>query len=263
MDLKDRLTRRRFSLGAAGLGATLIAPATRQTVGATPAPIREIVPPQVSDPSTYDVYIPTACKAGDFYLYSCEFDAAWAVMKTFGVDASFEEQMAAIKVDRRIEPYYQETARGVVIYGGDITTQYSGDYTRSFLARTTGAGMRSVFKHFGFRVTHVSTRERIEQNLQRGRLVWIKTTVDFNDWTTATWITPEGKELEAVFTNDHAVTVIGYNQNVVVIRDILGPTDTNWQRPHEYEVTWERFLHCWGAQGSDGLGVGLYDEDES
>jgi hypothetical protein len=256
-----RLSRRAFSLGAAGLGTTLALPFTRQTTLATPRAIDEIVPMPVNDPSFYDVYIPTACKAGDFYYYSCEFDAAWAVMKTYGVDASFEEQMSAIKVDRRIEPWHEQTSRGVIIHGGDITTRYSGDYTSSFLARTTGAGMRSVFKHFGFRVTHVHTRERIEQSLQRGRLVWIKTTVDFKDWTPATWITPEGKELQVVFTNDHAATVIGYNQDVVVIRDILGPTDTNWQRPHEYEVSWDRFLECWGAQGSDGLAVGPYDEE--
>jgi uncharacterized protein YvpB len=258
----DRLSRRAFSLGAAGLGTTLAFPFIRQSVGATPRAIEEIVPPPVNDPSYYDVYIPTACKAGDFYYYSCEFDASWAVMKTYGIDAPFEEQLAAIKIDRRIEPYAQETANGVMIYGGDITTAYSGDYTSSFLARTTGAAMRAVFKHYGLRVTHVHTRERIEQNLQRGRLIWIKTTVDFKDWTPATWVTPEGKELDVVYTNDHAAIVIGYNQDVVVIRDILGPTDTNWQRPHEYEVTWDRFLECWGAQGSDGLAVGPYGDDD-
>lgn len=254
-----RLTRRTFARGAAALGIASALPLRRQSVSAEPAQIVEIEPTPISDPASYDVYIPTACKAGDFYYYSCEFDAAWAVMKTFGVDASFEEQLAAIKIDRRIEPYYQENADGVVIYGGDITTSYSGDYTNNFLTRTTGAGMRSVFKHFGFRVTHVHDREKIEQNLQLGRLIWIKTTVDFKDWRTATWITPEGKELDVVFTNDHAAVVMGYDQDKVVMRDTLGPTDTNWDRLHEYEVPWDRFLECWAAQGSDGLAVGLLD----
>jgi len=49
--------------------------------------------------------------------------------------------------------------------------------------------------------------------------------------------------------------VIGFNADVVVIRDVLGPTSTNWRRPQEYEVSWETFLNAWGAQGFDGLAV--------
>src|SRR4051812_18039414 len=143
----DRLTRRSFTLGVAGLGTALALSAPRRA--AASAPIVEMMPPHVADLASYDVYIQAACKAGDFYYYSCEFDAAWAVMKTYGIDAPFEEQLAAIKIDWRIEPYYEETANGVMIYGGDITSAYSGDYTSSFLARTTGAAMRSVFKHYG------------------------------------------------------------------------------------------------------------------
>jgi len=41
-----------------------------------------------------------------------------------------------------------------------------------------------------------------------------------------------------------------------VIRDVLGPTRSNWERPYEYEVAWDTFLACWGAQGRDGLAVG-------
>jgi hypothetical protein len=252
----DRISRRGFALGAAGLAArSALRPARSLAAKA----VVEISPPPVSDPDGYDVYIPAACKAGDFYQYSCEFDAAWAVLKTYGVDTTLEEQLAAITIDRRIEPYYEETADGVVIYGGDITTAYSGDYTANFLARTTGAAMRHVFKHFGMRVTHVHDRERIEQNLQHGHLIWIKTTVDFLDWVPATWITPEGKRVDVVLGNDHAAIVMGYDQDVVVIRDVLGPTSSNWERPFEYEVDWETFLRCWGAQGSDGLAVGPAD----
>jgi hypothetical protein len=58
-----------------------------------------------------------------------------------------------------------------------------------------------------------------------------------------------------VLGNDHAVVVIGFNADVVVIRDVLGPTSTNWRRPQEYEVGWETFLRSWGAQGFDGLAV--------
>jgi hypothetical protein len=255
-DRRHLYSRRTFALGAAGLAAGL---ALKPRRGSASAPIVEITPPPVSDPSGYNVYIPAACKAGDFYTYSCEFDAAWAVLKTYGIDSTFEEMIGLVKMDRRIEPYYQETARGALIYGGDITRAYSGDYTWNYLSKTTGTAMRRLFKHYGMRVTHVRTRKRIEQNLQRGRLVWIKTTVDFLDWIPATWITPEGAELPVVLGNDHAAIVMGYNDRVVVMRDTLGPTSSNWNRPYEYEVAWDRFLYCWAAQGSDGLAVGPYD----
>jgi hypothetical protein len=42
---------------------------------------------------------------------------------------------------------------------------------------------------------------------------------------------------------------------VVVIRDALGPTSTNWNRAYEYEVPWDAFLAAWEAQGFDGLAV--------
>ena len=41
-----------------------------------------------------------------------------------------------------------------------------------------------------------------------------------------------------------------------VIRDVLGPTSTNWERPYEYEVPWDQFLACWWAQGNDGQAIG-------
>lgn len=249
----DRVSRRGLVLGAVGLTALA---SSRAKAAALPRPIDEIQPDPVSDPASYDVYIRAACKAGDFFRYSCEFDAAWAVLKTYGIDTTFEELFALIDVDRRIEPYYEETDNGVVIYGGDISTAYSGDYTANFLARTTGNGMRRVFKYFGMRVTRVHDRTRIEQSLQRGRLIWIKTTVDFLDWVPATWITPEGKQIQVALGNDHAAVVMGYNRDVVVMRDVLGPTSSNWNRVYEYEVAWETFLRCWGAQGSDGLAVG-------
>jgi hypothetical protein len=59
-----------------------------------------------------------------------------------------------------------------------------------------------------------------------------------------------------VLGNDHAQVIIGYNDDVVVIRDVLGPTSTNWSRPYEYEVAWDQFLACWWAQGNDGQAIG-------
>lgn len=254
----NRFNRRSFALGAAGLGASLALPA-RPAVAAPPV---EIVPPTIRDPSSYIAYVPTACKSGPFYIYTCEFDASWAVLKTFGIDAPLDEQLSLIEIDRRIEPYAEWTASGPVIYGGDISRYYSGDYTHNFLARTTGPVMRKVFQHYGLRAVRVHTRDRVEDHLRVGRIVWIKMTVDFLDWVEATWVTPEGDRSPVVFSNDHAAIVIGYDENVVVIRDVLGPTDTNWGRPYEYEVPWETFLRCWGAQDSDGIAVGRYDESD-
>jgi hypothetical protein len=256
----NRLSRRSFAAGAVALAAGAAVGQRRSLAAATP-PV-EITPPMVSDVSAYDAYVPTACKDGPFYTYTCEFDASWAIMKTFGIDAPLEEQVGAIKVDRRVEPYYQETANGIVIYGGDIARAYSGDYTSSFLARTTGDGFRRVFTHYGLRSTKVHTRERIEQHLRKGRIIWIKMTVDFKDWVDATWVTPENEQIPVVFSNDHAAIVIGYNSQVAVVRDVLGPTSTNYQRAYEYEVPWDRFMYCWGAQSYDGLAVGLNEDSD-
>jgi hypothetical protein len=254
----NRLSRRNFALGAAGLGAALALP-TRQV---NAAPLVEIVPPKISDPSNYIAYVETACKTGPFFIYTCEFDASWAVLKTFGIDATLEDQLALIDIDRRIEPYYEWTATGPVIYGGDIKRAYSGNYTNNFLARTTGPVMKKLFRQYGLRAVQVSTRERLEDHLRVGRIVWIKMTVDFLDWVDATWITPEGEQFRVVFSNDHAAIVIGYNDDVVVIRDVLGPTDTNWGRLYEYEVPWDTFMRSWGAQSLDGVAVGRHADSD-
>jgi hypothetical protein len=227
-----------------------------------PATLAQSVPvlnyPQpLRDPSAYTAYVPCASKTGPFYHYTCEFDSGWAIMQTFGIDVTLEDQLAIIPIDTRLEPYYEWTDSGVNIYGGDITAAYSGDYTSNFLCRTTAPVMRKVFQHYGLYTKVIGTQQRIKNHLDRGRLIWIKITVDFKDWTPATWITPEGVQIQVVLSNDHAMIVMGYNDDVVVIRDVLGPTDTNWNRPYELEVPWDRFLYCWGAQGNDGLSVGL------
>ena len=215
-------------------------------------------PPQLAaaeDGRGYDAYIPTALKEGQFAQYTCEFDAAWAILKTFGVDVSLDEQVAAIGLDQRIEPYYEATPDGFVVYGGDTTQFFSGDYTQNFLARTTGQAMQKIFASYAVDVEPVNDRAGIEAALNRSALVWMKATVDFLPWEPVTWVTPEGKELPGVLGNDHAVVVMGYNADVTVIRDVLGPTSSNWNRPFEYEVPWQSLLSVWEAQGFDGLAV--------
>ena len=209
----------------------------------------------LADGRRYDAYVPAASKPGQFDQYTCEFDGAWVICKTFGFDVPLEEQVAIVGVDQRIEPYAEETPRGHVVYGGAIDTLYSGDYTSSYLARARSRAMRKVFDAYGLPVEPVADRPGVEAALRRGGLVWVKSTVDYQPFEPVIWITPEGEEFPDVLSNAHAVVVIGYNQAAVVIRDLLGPTASNWQRPQEYEVPWERFLAVWDGQGRDGIAV--------
>lgn len=252
------VTRRRLvALGVAGAAAL----AGGRIAGA-PAAAAQADGIVLPDGRIYDAYIDAALKEGQFDQYTCEFDAAWVIFKTFGQDIGLEEQVAVIGFDTRIEPYLEQTAEGPVIYGGDIGSMYSGDYTSSYLARTTGKAMRKVFEEFGFAAEPVDDRAGIEAALDRGAPVWMKVTVDFQPWEPVTWITPEGKEFPEVLGNDHAVVAIGYNDDTIVIRDVLGPTSTNWERAYEYEVPWETFLPVWGAQANDGIAVAPGGEDE-
>src|SRR5687768_15591785 len=262
-------------LGLAGASAQAAQPASSI---ATPANLQISVPTQtpvaISSPTNadvqapapphrnvvvngrlYDAYLPAATKKKQAYQYSCEFDAAWVILKTYGFDVSVERQAEIVGISKSREPYYKETRQGAVIYGGDVTTTFSGNYKKNFLARSTGAAMRKVFEHHGLKVTRVNTRAGLEAALLRGELVWIKTTVDFKAWRPATWVMPDGRSYKTVLGNDHAVVVMGFNKSGVVIRDVLGPTSTNRQRRYEYEVTWPKFLAAWGAQQYDGLAV--------
>jgi uncharacterized protein YvpB len=209
----------------------------------------------VVDGRVYDAYIPAATKEHQAYKYSCEFDAAWVILQTYGISTTIDEQIGIVGQDRRIEPYYKQTPQGLMIYGGDITTSYSGNYRTNFLARSTGTAIRKVFEHYGLRATPVNSRAGVEAALRGGSLVWIKTTADFKPGRRATWVMPNGRKIQTVFSNDHAAVVIGFNATHVVIRDVLGPTATNRQRKYEYLVPWATFLSVWGQQGYDGLAI--------
>ena len=251
---RPRLLAIAAALVVAGALAGLAARPSGSAVAATAAPPTPT--PVVVNGRVYDAYIPAANKQGQFYYYTCEFDAAWVVLKTFGHDVSLEEQLEIVGIDRSVEPYVQVSNGQYYILGGDIETAFSGDYTSNFLARSSGEAIKELFEHYRLAVTDVDDREGVEEALQRGELVWMKATVDFLPWEQATWITPDGDRFKTVLGNDHAVVAIGYNEDVVVIRDVLGPTDTNWSRTYEYEVDWDTFLRVWEAQDFDGLAVG-------
>ena len=231
--------------------AIVAEPTATQIVEAT-APQTE---PKVVNGRTYDAYNEAAIKKGQWYQYTCEFDAAWIVLKTYGFDVSLQEMVDAVGLDESIEPYYKETKDGIVVYGGDIRNTYSGNYRKNFLARSTGQAMRKAFEAYGLEVTAVQDRPSLEAALLRGELVWIKTTVDFKPWVPVTWVMPDGSTAQGVLGNDHALVVMGFNKDVVVIRDPLGPTSTGRDRPYGYEVPWKKFMAAWGAQEYDGLAV--------
>jgi uncharacterized protein YvpB len=229
---------------------TATAKPTQTRIPPTPTPAQVVINGRV-----YDAYIPAVVKKGQLYQYTCEFDAAWVVLQTFGIDASVEEIIDRTPFDTSLEPYYEETSDGFVIHGGDIRTAFAGDYKKNFLARSTGSALVPVFASFGLQAAPIGDRAGVEAALRRGALVWMKTTVDFKPWRPATWVTPDGSTIKTVLGNDHAVVVIGFNSQVVVVRDVLGPTSSNWRRPLEYEVAWDTFMNAWGAQSFDGLAV--------
>jgi hypothetical protein len=255
MHTRTRVSRRTFAVAAAGAvfaGAARSARA-QEAQYSTIAPSSAVVLP---DGRSYDAYIPASTKQGQFFHYTCEFDAAWAVLSTFGHDVPLDTQLGLVGHDLTVEPWYEETPNGVFIHGGEIGEDYSGDYQNNFLARATGAAMAPLFLAHGLSADPVSERPQIEDALQRGCLVWCKITVDFKDWMPTTWVTPTGRTFPTVLGNDHAAVVMGYHEAGVVIRDVLGPTDTNWERAYEYEVSWERFLQVLAAQNGDALAVG-------
>src|SRR5205807_756250 len=108
-------------------------PTAEATSGASSEPTAE--PGATSSGSTivngqsYDAYVPAATKLHQYYHFTCEFDAAWVVLKTNGIDVTLADQLAITGQDKSIEPHYEETDQGVFIYGGDILHSYSGDYT--------------------------------------------------------------------------------------------------------------------------------------
>jgi hypothetical protein len=208
-----------------------------------------------ADGAVWDAYIQLPIKEGQDFHFTCEFDSSWIILKAYGHDLTLEEQMTTVGHDRSIEPWYEETQNGVVVWGGDIAEFYSGNFEENFLARARTTAMRKVFESVGLGVTPTDTRDLIQAALLRGEPVYFKSTVDFLDWTPATWRTPDGDEYPVVLGNDHALIVMGFNDTEVIIRDPLGPTSTNGRRPWQYRVSWERYLAVIAAQGNDAIAV--------
>ncbi len=199
-------------------GVTLLSPSPEASATPEGVPTAATGNGRMVNGKWYDAYVDASTKKKQYYHYTCEFDAAWVVLKSNGIDTTLEDQVAIVGLDTSIEPYYKETADGIFIYGGDILHSYSGDYTKNFLARSTGVSMRRVFEHYGLSVTAVHTREDLEAQLGQGKLVWIKTTADFKPGRPATWVMPDGSTYATVLGNDHAAAVMGYSERGALIR---------------------------------------------
>lgn len=202
---------------------------------------------------TYTAYTETYVKEGQWDLYTCEFDVAYMIMKTFGVETTLDELIGYVGFDNPFEPYAEATPSGIIIYGGDISTAFCGNLSSNTYSKTRGSAIRRAFEGFGFTAESVSSRRAVESGLSAGKLMWLKTTVDFTAFVPTRWQTPDGTVYPTVDDNDHCVAAIGYDDDSVIIRDSLGPTNTNWDRPYEYDVPWDLFLECWGSSGHDGL----------
>jgi hypothetical protein len=48
---------------------------------------------------------------------------------------------------------------------------------------------------------------------------------------------------------------MGFNADEVIVRDPLGPTSTNLERPWQWRVSWTRFLEVIAAQGNDAIAI--------
>ena len=236
--------------GGAGTGQETTGTASPTPVAATQTP-----EPVTINGKTYTAYIDTVVKQGQWQQYTCEFDVAYMILKTFGIDSDLNELLGYVGIDDSIDPHAVETPGGTVIYGGDIGKAFCGDLQHNTYAKTRSTAIAKAFKALGCTTHEISDRGGVEQGLLAGHLMWMKTTVDFTDFAPTRWETLTGITYPTVLDNDHCVAAIGYNNDVVVIRDSLGPTNTNWDRPYEYEVPWDLFMHCWGSSGHDGLMV--------
>jgi uncharacterized protein YvpB len=225
-------------------------------IGQLPGQAASEIEAVTHDGTTWDAYIQLPIKEGQDFHYTCEFDSAWIILKAYEHDMSLEEQMAHVGHDLSIEPYWEETPSEITVYGGDIAEMFSGDYVDNILARARTSAVRKTFEAVDLTVSETPDRASTEQALLRGEPVFFKSTVDFLDWRQATWICPDGDEYPVVLTNDHALIVMGFDAEDVIIRDPLGPTTTNEIRPWQYRVSWERYLQVIAAQGNDAVAVG-------
>ena len=240
------------TVGGAGAGGGEISdrtPATRNVATSANEPV-------IVNGRSYTAYVDSYLKQGQWDLYTCEFDVAHNIMMTFDVETTLDELISIVGFDNPFDPYVTDGPDGPIIYGGDIGRAFCGYLESNTYSKTSGGAMTRAFEAFGFAPDVATTRSDIERGLSAGKLLWMKTTVDFTDWIPTRWITPDGTSYPTVLDNDHCVGAIGYSDEAVVIHDALGPTNTNWERPYEYEVPWDLFMDCFRSSGHDGLLVG-------
>lgn len=221
------------------------------------SPVGEVIQDPVADGGLYwDAYLQLPIKEGQDFHFTCEFDSAWIILMAYGMDVGLDEQISIVGIDDSMVPYYVETANGFEVYGGDVNNYFCGDLDTNILSRSRCNAMRKLFEAKGLGVTVTPDQESIKAALLRGEPVYFKSTVDMMPWRPATWYANTGEEWPVVLSNDHALIVMGFNAEEVIIRDPLGPTSTNWERPWQWKTSWTRFLEVLAAQGNDAIAVG-------
>ena len=268
----QHISRRTFVTGAAAAAAFASLPiATTQAQSLNPwdymsamvakpefgTPVGQTAPGPIADQGWYwDAYLQMPIKEGQDFHFTCEFDSAWIILMAYGIEVGLDEQLQIVGKDESIEPYYEEAADGFHIYGGDVHNYYCGHINENILARARCNAMRKVFEAKGLGVTLTPDRETIEAALLRGEPVFFKSTVDMMPWRPAIWHANTGEDWPVVLSNDHALVAMGFNAEDVIIRDPLGPTSTNLERPWQWKTTWTRFLEVLAAQGNDAIAIG-------
>lgn len=230
-------------------------PATTD-VGQTVGQAARDIEPVVADDRVWDAYIQLPIKEGQDYHFTCEFDSAWIILMAYGFDVPLEEQLRVVGKDESVEPWWEDNGDGTFeVYGGDVNNYFCGDIETNLMARARCNAMRKVFEAKGLGVSVTPDRKLIEEALLRGEPVFFKSTVDMLPWRPATWHTPGGETYEVAFSNDHALTVMGFNADEVIVRDPLGPTTTNYTRPWQWRTSWDRFIEVLGSQGNDAIAI--------
>ena len=101
---------------------------------------------------------------------------------------------------------------------------YQVDLTKDHNAKILGDFMRHFVENEEDQDAEAYARELIEGALLRGEPVFFKSTVDMLPWRPATWYTPIGEAYPVVLSNDHALVVMGFNADEVIVR--LGYRET-------------------------------------
>ncbi|SDM93984.1 Uncharacterized protein YvpB [Paenibacillus sp. yr247] len=139
-------------------------------------------------------------------------------------------------------------ADGSIAFWGNPNTGFVGDVTRK--QRGFGiyhSGLFPLLKTYIPQAIDITGEsfEMYEQQIAHNIPVIVWTTIDFNiPYKWVTWDTPQGL-LKTTFA-EHAVLLVGYDENNVYLNDPLSGTK-------QVQVNKAQFIDSWSAMGKQGL----------